>query len=115
MRIKFELEGSGEIWIDNVQVYDLLFPLSFYERSEPEKIVLVKLVSAVDKALENGELAECVRNLEGYWPRFLNAYSPAAPPPIATQPAPQPGAVPAADPASSETPSVGSRWFKFWK
>ena len=29
MRIKFELIGPGEVWIDNVQLYDLLFPLQF--------------------------------------------------------------------------------------
>ena len=33
MRVKFELAGAGEVWIDNVQLYDLLFPLKFYEHS----------------------------------------------------------------------------------
>ena len=26
MRVKFELAGPGEVWIDNVQLYDLLVP-----------------------------------------------------------------------------------------
>ncbi|MEX2093846.1 MAG: hypothetical protein WD971_14265 [Pirellulales bacterium] len=116
MRIKFELSGPGEVWIDNVQLYDLLFPLYFYERSEPEKLELVKLITAVDSALENGELAECVRKLEGYWPRFLNAYTPAAAPAIATRPPRQEIAVPAAEVEQTPAePRVGSRWFEFWK
>ena len=112
MRVKFELSGPGEIWIDNVQLFDLLFPLPFYERSEPEKLELVKLRSAADNALENGELAECARQLEGYWPRFLNAYSPAAAPSIATQPSPPENAAPA-EQESGAAPSVGSRWFNW--
>ncbi len=110
MRIKFELTGPGEVWIDNVQLFDLLFPLYFYERSEPEKLELVKLISAADNALENGELAECVRKLEGYWPRFLNAYSPAAAPAMATRPTPQENAAPDEE-KGKEAPSVGGRWY----
>jgi hypothetical protein len=116
MRIKFELTGPGEVWIDNLQLYDVLFPLNFYERSEPEKLELVKLKTATDNSLENGQYAECVRQLEGYWPRFLNAYSPPAAEAIATQPPVQPIAPPAAESEpSSEVPKVGNRWYEFWK
>jgi hypothetical protein len=117
MRIKFELTGPGEVWIDNVQLYDVLFPLPFYERSEPEKLELVKLIAATDNALENGQYAECARKLEGYWPRFLNAYSPVAAQTIATQPALEQQIAPAADAAPAvEAPNVSrSSWFKFWK
>jgi len=117
MRVKFELTGPGEVWIDNVQLYDLLFPLKFYERSEAERLEFVKLISSADSALRAGELAECARKLDGYWPRFLNAYTPI--PTIATQPLPQPTATPTAgDEKDAETPSVGNRWFdfpSFWK
>jgi hypothetical protein len=117
MRLKFELVGPGEVWIDNVQLYDLLFPITFYERSEPEKLELVKLITATDNALENGQYAECARKLEGYWPRFLNAYSPAAAQTIATQPPAEQQVVPAAEQEpGAEVPSVGlGSWFKFWK
>jgi hypothetical protein len=110
MRIKFELVGPGEVWIDDVQLYDLLFPLWFYERSEPEKLEFVKLISAVDSALQNGRLSECVSLLEGYWPRFLNAYTPAAA--SIAQPTPPAGAVPdvSADKVD-ETPAVSERWW----
>ncbi len=112
MRVKFELSGPGEVWIDNVQLYDLLFPLDFYERSGKEKLEMVKLRSAADSAFEKGELAECVRTLESYWPRFLNAYTPAAAQAIAKQPPRQEDVAPAAEaePTPAE-PSVGSRWY----
>jgi hypothetical protein len=112
MRVKFELSGPGEIWIDNVQLYDLLFPLYFYDKSGSEKLELVKLRTATESALERGEFAECVRKLEGYWPRFLNAYTPAVAPTIANQPAPIETGAPAREAQeAAETPSVGSRWF----
>jgi hypothetical protein len=119
MRVKFELSGPGQVWIDNAQLHDLLFPIKFYERSEPEKLELVKLISAADSALENGRYSDCVALLEGYWPRYLNAYTPAVAPTIATQPAITDPAAPTtqAEPAA-ETPSVGSRWFdlpSLWK
>ncbi len=59
MRIKFELRGPGEVWIDNVQLFDLLFPFAFYELSEPEKLKLVQMITAADNALANEEFAEC--------------------------------------------------------
>ena len=31
MRVRFELSGPGEVWLDNVKLYDLLFPLKFYK------------------------------------------------------------------------------------
>ena len=67
------------MWIDSVQLYDLLFPLCFTNRAKkrgPDASNWSKLISAAKSSLENGELAECARMLEGYWPRFLNAYTP---------------------------------------
>lgn len=115
MRVKFELSGPGEVWIDNVQLYDLLFPLSFYVPGEGERLQLVKRRAEVVRALQSGELAACVRTIEGYWPRFINAYTPRVASPIANQspaieaPAPQSQQPPA------ETPSVSKRsWYNFW-
>ncbi len=119
MRVKFELSGPGEVWIDNVQLHDLLFPIKFYSRSEPEKLELIKRISATDSAFESGRLSDCVEQLEGYWPRYLNAYTPAAAPSIATQPIGTENPTPATSSNQPEKPpSVGSRWFEFpsfWK
>jgi hypothetical protein len=119
MRVKFELTGPGELWIDNVQLYDLLFPLPYYNRGEAERLEFVKLISSAKSALERGELAECALKLDGYWPRFLNAYTPNKTPTIATQPTAPPAAPPTAgDEQETETPSVGSRWYdirSLWK
>lgn len=112
MRMKLELVGKGEVWVDQVQLYDLLFPLSFYPHSQQEKLELVKLRNAVDSARENGDYSQCVQILEGYWPRFLTAYTPASQPPIAEQPkVPGKEAPPAADNVPP-TPSFTERWIK---
>ena len=37
MRIIFELTGPGEVWLDNVKLNDVLFSLSFYEKSQDRK------------------------------------------------------------------------------
>jgi len=60
---------------------------------------------------EARSLAECVALLNGYWPRFLEAYTPLAPPAV---PAPPPAIVaPAAPDPPAEAPSVGER-LKQW-
>jgi uncharacterized lipoprotein YddW (UPF0748 family) len=109
MRVKFELAGAGNVRIDNVQLYDLLFPLPFYEHAQQQRLRLVQLIYAADKAQEKGDLAECVELLEGYWPRFLTAYTPMVQPAIAQRPANQP-ALPPATKDEAEKPS----WW-FWK
>lgn len=118
MRIKFELTGPGEIWIDNVQLYDLLFPLSFYSPGGRERLQLVKRQTEAERELQHGELAECVRTLEGYWPRFINAYTPRVAPQVANQsPAVVEPPKPEAEktPLIEETPSVSKRpWYNFW-
>lgn len=119
MRLKFELTGTGEIWIDNVQLHDLLYPIPFYQRSEAEKLALVKLKSAAGSAFENGRLAECVDRLDGYWPRYLNAYTPTVAPPMANQTPPATEPQPATTTEQeAEVPSVGKSWYslpRFWK
>jgi hypothetical protein len=110
MRVKFVLTGPGDVWIDDVRLYDLLFPLPFYEHAEKELLVLTKLRFSADSAAESGHLSECVQLLEGYWPRFLTAYTPAVQPAIAIQqplpPEPTPPPVDEQDPAVK----VGGWW-----
>jgi hypothetical protein len=112
MRVKFELAGPGEVWIDNVKLYHLLFPLPFYAHAKPEKFEFVKLITAVENALDEGKLSECVELLEGYWPRFLSAYTPLDRVKIVEQPA-LPDAPPAEEPPQEEPPSMIGRWFSW--
>lgn len=67
VRVRFDLLGKGEVWIDEVQLFDLAF-------TKRERVELSKLIALADVKLQNGQLGECIRLLEGYWPRFLERY-----------------------------------------
>jgi hypothetical protein len=64
MSIRLELLAAGEVWVDDVQVFDLAF-------SESERVELGKLITLASVRLQAGQLADCTRLLEGYWPQFL--------------------------------------------
>ena len=51
LRVKFELAGAGEVWIDDVQVFDLAF-------SEAERKELVKLLSMASLNLDRGQVSD---------------------------------------------------------
>ncbi len=65
LRARFDLTGPGEVWIDDVQIYNLTF-------SRPEILELSKLITLADVNLQNGQVCDCIHLLEGYWPRFLD-------------------------------------------
>ncbi len=88
MRVRFELSGAGDVWIDEVQLYDVLFPLSFYQFTKEEKLEFVKLRHKANREYEDNQLADCVRSLEGYWPRFLVEYLPPVAPVMVKEPPP---------------------------
>ena len=84
LRVRFDLMGAGEVWIDDVQLFGLVF-------SKPEMFEIQKLITLADIKLQNGQIGDCLRLLEGYWPRFLEENVPLPPgavPPetIATKP-----------------------------
>lgn len=119
MLVKFELVGQGEVWIDDVQLFDLLFPLSFYENSHEERLELVKLITAAQSAYQAGRLTDCVRLLESYWPRFVVSYTPLVQPTVVQQPPPTPQEeTPAEEPAEKPAPSIGEslkEYILFWR
>lgn len=88
IRIRLDLMSAGEVWVDDLQVFDLPF-------SESERVELSKLISLASVKLEAGHLADCARLLEGYWPQFLVANVPLTQAPIAQRPR-EPVAPPAA-------------------
>jgi hypothetical protein len=83
LRVRFDLMGAGDVWIDDVQIYNLAF--TRWELRE-----LYKLLHSADALLEIGQIGDCLHQLEGYWPRFLEENVPL-----------QPNAVPAATPADT--------------
>lgn len=107
VRLRCELTAPGEIELDDVAVSELEF-------SAAERLELTKTISSIELRLQRGELGECARLLEGYWPRFLTAYVPldeagSAGPgrtPIAVRPHVRP-------PAAEATPGVRDR-LKKW-
>jgi hypothetical protein len=69
LRLGFELLGAGEVWVDDVQIFDLAF-------SEAERYELSKLISLASVVLEKGQIADCSQLLDGYWPQFLVSHVP---------------------------------------
>ena len=67
VRVRFDLLGKGEVWIDEVQLFDLAF-------TKRERVELSKLIALADVKLQNGQLGDCLRLLDGYWPKFLERY-----------------------------------------
>ena len=75
-------DGRGEVWADDVQLFDLAF-------NESELRALYKLLTLADLNLQNGQVGDCLKLLNGYWPRFLvqNVPLPPAVPALAAKPA----------------------------
>ncbi len=84
LRVRFDLMGPGRVWIDDVQLFDLYF------NSENETAQLKKIVALADFQLQSGKLGDCLRELDGYWPRYLAAYVPLLSGPLANQQPQQP-------------------------
>jgi hypothetical protein len=64
VRLRLELMGPGTVWIDDVRLDRLYF-------DDAERRGLYKIVVSAGYQLKNGQLSDCQRLLEGYWPRFL--------------------------------------------
>lgn len=71
LRVHLELTGPGEVWVDDVHVYDLAF-------SEAERKELSKLISLASFKLGKNQFADCSLLLDSYWPQFLVANVPLA-------------------------------------
>ncbi len=122
LRVGFDLMGEGEVWIDDVQVYDLWF-------EDAEQRELLKMIANADFQLTSGQVADAQRFVESYWPQFLRAHVPLLPPdaPAASGElfTPPPGAPPRSAPAPTrrerrkeekgdETPGMMERWRNWW-
>jgi hypothetical protein len=101
LRLRFDLMSAGELWLDDVQVYDLAF-------SDTERVELSKIVSLADYKRTAGEYASCLQILESHWPSFLLEHVPLTqgPNPLARRPSP-PAADRTPEPAAEPNKSPG--------
>jgi hypothetical protein len=83
LQLDFILQGTGRVWIDDVQLFDLGFSLT-------EISQLGKILALADAQLQNGEYGQCLSELDSYWPRFLSAYVPVGAQSVATVPTAKP-------------------------
>jgi hypothetical protein len=65
VRLRFDLMGEGEVWVDDVQLFSLAF-------TKPELVELSKMITLAEVRLHNGQIGDCLRLVDGYWPRFLD-------------------------------------------
>lgn len=116
MRIAFELTGRGEIWLDNVKLYNLLFPLTFYSGSQGDCLQLTQQIHAAKTAFEAGQITECTRIVDGYWPRFILAYRPPNQLKVAERIVPKPSSVSPSqtNEGQDSSPGLGERLKRFW-
>jgi hypothetical protein len=103
MRVVIELNGPGEVWLDNVTMHDLLLPLTWYGNAQAEKLQLVKLTGSAENAFERDQLSDCLQLLDGYWPRFVMTYRPPNAPKVAVR---TDVIAPAAPPAQGQGPNA---------
>lgn len=112
IRIRCELTGVGQVWIDNLQVHELVYPLHIYDEADQQVLALVQHVKRVRQALDAREFRTCQLLLDGYWSRFAVEHLPEIQQPVVeTQPA-------AAEDRSdeAEAPRLSDRmrgWFRF--
>ena len=81
LRVRIDLMSAGEVWVDDVQVHALRFTSKEYRE-------LSKIVSLANVKLQEGQLSDCARVLESYWPRFLVKNVALTEGPLASRPAP---------------------------
>ena len=67
LHVRFDLRGAGEVWIDEVKLFDLAF-------SENERKELIKRITLIKATLHEDMIGDCLRRLDGYWPQFLEEH-----------------------------------------
>jgi hypothetical protein len=69
LRVGFDLMGEGEVWIDDIQLYDLWF-------QDNERDALLKEIAVAEVQLQARHYRDCANYLDGYWSRYLFAHAP---------------------------------------
>jgi hypothetical protein len=100
LRVRLDLMGEGEVWIDDVQLYDLVF-------DEPTRIELNRMIWHYTDRLQEGQVGDCLQFLDSYWPRYLTAHVPLVNAPNPTVPPPRTAAQPKPTPPPKEEKKPG--------
>ncbi|MDX1962935.1 MAG: hypothetical protein SFX18_07270 [Pirellulales bacterium] len=116
LRVRIELLGAGQLWVDNAQLFDLAF-------SEAERRQFDKLLALADFQLQNGKLGRCWTHLQGYWSRYLHEVVP--PPKMEVFPAaksdqpqnttPPPESTPTKTGEQAAKPTMWDRMRDWWR
>jgi hypothetical protein len=116
MHIAFELTGPGEVWLDNAKLYDLLLPFPLYDNSQAEYFQLSQQIHAAKSAFDAGQVTDCIRIIDGYWPRFILAYRPPAQPKVAERivPTTQSALPPQTNEGQDASPGFSDRIKRLW-
>ena len=82
LRIGFDLMGAGEVWVDDIQVFDMWFL-----KNEQDELMIKTALAK--RSLSKGRVSDCLRVLSGYWSQFLETHveagelrTAALPPPV---------------------------------
>ena len=68
LRIGFDMIGTGEVWVDKVQIFDRWL-------DENDAKAITQMLASIGPLLnENETLERCRKILESYWPTFLREY-----------------------------------------
>lgn len=110
MRVRVECSGRGVIDFDGFQFTSLFFPIESFPETQAQRLQLVQLVQSAEVALEARRYDDCARILDGYWPRFMEAYVPKRAATVAVRPTPSAEASP---PEGEEAPSLSERLRKW--
>ncbi|MBN1851144.1 MAG: family 10 glycosylhydrolase [Pirellulales bacterium] len=73
LQIRFSLLGSGTIWIDGIELFDLNL---VDHPGHNERLELFKIVNQARNDYVKNRYSDCVHTLEGYWPQFLRRHIP---------------------------------------
>jgi hypothetical protein len=97
VQVGFDLMGAGDVWIDDVQVFDRWFLPN--ERDE-----LMIMTGLAARSLSDGQIADCQRILSAYWSQFLMEFVPLNQPRVAAVPANDAGNPATFPPPQTKTP-----------
>jgi hypothetical protein len=100
-RVRFDLVGAGTVWIDDVRLERLHFD-DFEQRD------LIKIIVGASERLNNDQFSDCLRLLNGYWPRFLTENVAIVERPVAQRPK-KPPRVTQQTKQPTKSPSVAER------
>ncbi len=87
MLLEFHLTGQAELLIDDIDLYDLWF-------DSARRRALVKRNFAAKTALDEGQVIDCQRLVDGYWSRYLVEHVPPVKTPIVAKQPPAPESKP---------------------